>query len=155
MAVGLSVASASSRPAHPISGPFAVAFGPTAKSSGALARWGRAGPSRSSTRWGPHPAAATAITQIHTARCRVRPVSSGGRLRPTCYTRRPPPLLAPPPLLQKTWHPGRVQNLEEVWKREQEAAKEEQKLKEYAKQLQEERAREELASVAQAAGHKM
>lgn len=42
-----------------------------------------------------------------------------------------------------------------MWKREQEAVKEEQKLKEYAKQLQEERAREELASVAEAAGHKM
>lgn len=62
------------------------------------------------------------------------------------------PASCPP---QKTWHPGRIQNLEEVWKREQEAAKEEQKLKEYAKQLQEERAREELASVAEAAGHKM
>lgn len=57
--------------------------------------------------------------------------------------------------MQKTWHPGRIQNLEEVWKRQQDAAKEEQKLKEYAKQLQEERAREELASVAEAAGHKM
>lgn len=57
--------------------------------------------------------------------------------------------------VQKTWHPGRIQNLEEVWKRQQDAAKEEQKLKEYAKQLQEERAREELASVAEAAGHKM
>lgn len=64
-----------------------------------------------------------------------------------------PALSLPPP--QKTWHPGRVQNLEEVWKREQDAAKEEQKLKEYAKQLQEERAREELAQVAEAAGHKM
>ncbi|EFN52728.1 hypothetical protein CHLNCDRAFT_26343, partial [Chlorella variabilis] len=57
--------------------------------------------------------------------------------------------------VQKTWHPGRIQNLEEVWKRQQDAAKEEQKLKEYAKQLQEERAREELASVAEAAGHKI
>lgn len=42
-----------------------------------------------------------------------------------------------------------------MWKREQDAAKEEQKVKEYAKQLQEERAREELAGVAEAAGHKM
>lgn len=69
----------------------------------------------------------------------------------------PPPPPPPPslPCPQKTWHPGRVQNLEEVWKREQEAAKEEQKVKEYAKQLQEERAREELAGVAQAAGHVM
>ena len=48
-----------------------------------------------------------------------------------------------------------MQNLEEVWKRQQEAGKEEAKLKEYAKQLQEERAREELSSVAEAAGHKM
>lgn len=67
----------------------------------------------------------------------------------------PPPPRSPRPPLQKTWHPGRIQNLEEVWKREQDAAKEEQKLKEYAKQLQEERAREELAQVAEAAGHKM
>ena len=48
-----------------------------------------------------------------------------------------------------------MQNLEEVWKREQEAAKEDQKLKEYAKQLQEERAGEERAGVAEAAGHKL
>lgn len=45
--------------------------------------------------------------------------------------------------------------MEEVWKREQAAAKEDEKLKEYAKQLQDERAREELAAVAEAAGHKM
>ena len=45
--------------------------------------------------------------------------------------------------------------MEEVWKRQQEAGKEEAKLKEYAKQLQEERAREELAGVAEAAGHKL
>ena len=73
------------------------------------------------------------------------------RHHPTAAPTAPPPPAAP----QKTWHPGRVQNLEEVWKREQEAAKEDQKLKEYAKQLQEERAREELAGVAEAAGHKL
>ena len=72
-----------------------------------------------------------------------------------CRRRSPPLTALSPAPQQKTWHPGRVQNLEEVWKREQDAAKEEQKVKEYAKQLQEERAREELAGVAEAAGHKM
>jgi hypothetical protein len=52
----------------------------------------------------------------------------------------------------QTWHPGRVQNLEEVWKREQAAAKEEQKARDLQKQIVEERAREELRSVAEAAG---
>ncbi len=84
------------------------------------------------------------------------PARPAGPCAPPAARRRPPqPPAAAAACLQKTWHPGRIQNLEEVWKREQEAAKEEQKLKEYAKQLQEERAREELASVAEAAGHKM
>ena len=48
-----------------------------------------------------------------------------------------------------------MQNLEEVWKRQQAAASEEAKVKEYQKQLQEERARDELEQVAAAAGHKM
>lgn len=59
------------------------------------------------------------------------------------------------PAALQTWHPGRVQNLEEVWKREQAAAKEEQRLKDLQKQIVEERAREELHQVAEAAGHKM
>ena len=45
-----------------------------------------------------------------------------------------------------------MQNLEEVWKREQEAAKEQQKLKELKKQIEEERAKEEMYTVAEAAG---
>lgn len=48
-----------------------------------------------------------------------------------------------------------MQNLEEVWKREQAAAKEEQQLRDLQKQIAEERAREELHQVAEAAGHKM
>lgn len=70
----------------------------------------------------------------------------------------PPSPHLPPPLparSKKTWHPGRVQNLEEVWKREQEAAREEQRLKDLQKQIAEERAREELHQVAEAAGVKM
>ncbi|GAB4823689.1 hypothetical protein N2152v2_010735 [Parachlorella kessleri] len=58
-------------------------------------------------------------------------------------------------LNKKTWHPGRVQNLEEVWKREQAAAKEEQQMRDLQKQIAEERAREELHQVAEAAGHKI
>lgn len=45
--------------------------------------------------------------------------------------------------------------MEEVWKREQAAAKEEQKLKDLQKQIAEERAREEMLSVAHAAGVKV
>ena len=39
-----------------------------------------------------------------------------------------------------------------MWKREQAAAQEDAKLKEYQKQLQEERAKDELAAVAEAGG---
>lgn len=52
----------------------------------------------------------------------------------------------------QTWHPGRIQNLEEVWKREQAAAQEENKLKDLQKQIAEERAREEMQAIAIAAG---
>lgn len=45
--------------------------------------------------------------------------------------------------------------MEEVWKREQAAAKEEEKLKDLQKQIAEERAREEMLSVAHAAGVKV
>lgn len=55
----------------------------------------------------------------------------------------------------QTWHPGRVQNMEEVWKREQEASKEDQKMKDLQKQIAEERAKEEMMQVAEAAGVKV
>ena len=55
----------------------------------------------------------------------------------------------------QAWHPGRVQNQEEVWKREQEATKEDQKMKDLQKQIAEERAREEMMHVAEAAGVKV
>lgn len=57
-------------------------------------------------------------------------------------------------LNKKTWHPGRIQNQEKVWLKEQEAAKEQQKLEDLKKQIEEERAREELDALAQAAGVK-
>ena len=57
-------------------------------------------------------------------------------------------------LNKKTWHPGRLDNQEEKWKREQAAAKEKQKLEELRKQIAEERQDEELAAVAHAAGIK-
>ena len=57
-------------------------------------------------------------------------------------------------LNKKTWHPGRIQNQEKVWLKEQEAAKEQQKLEDLKKQIEEERAREELEALAQAAGVK-
>ncbi len=58
-------------------------------------------------------------------------------------------------LNKKTWHPGRLQNPEEVWKRQQDAAQEEQKVKDLQKQIAEERAREEMFAVAEAAGVKV
>ncbi|CAL8469997.1 g9539 [Coccomyxa elongata] len=57
-------------------------------------------------------------------------------------------------LNKKTWHPGRIQNQEEKWKREQAAAKEKSKLDEIRKQIAEERQREEIEAVAHAAGVK-
>ena len=45
--------------------------------------------------------------------------------------------------------------MEEVWKRQQAASKEEQKLKDLQKQIAEERAREEMNNMAEAAGVKM
>ena len=56
---------------------------------------------------------------------------------------------------KKTWHPGRIQNMEEVWKREQEAAKEQQRMEDLKKQIYEERAREEMNAIAEAAGVKV
>ena len=55
-------------------------------------------------------------------------------------------------LNKKTWHPGSFQNQEEVWKREQEALREKRKLEELRKQIEEERGKEELLAVAEAAG---
>lgn len=58
-------------------------------------------------------------------------------------------------LNKKTWHPGRIQNMEEVWKREQEAAKEQQRMEDLKKQIYEERAKEEMNAIAEAAGVKV
>lgn len=58
-------------------------------------------------------------------------------------------------LNKKHWHPGRLQNQEKVWKKEQEAAKEQQKLEDLRKQIEEERAKEELNAMAAAAGVKV
>ena len=57
-------------------------------------------------------------------------------------------------LNKKTWHPGRMQNQEEKWKREQAAEKEAKKLAEIRTQIEQERQREELHQVAIAAGVK-
>lgn len=54
---------------------------------------------------------------------------------------------------KKPWHPARVQNLEEVWKREQKAIAEEQKAEELRKQIEEERKRGEYLQMAADAGH--
>lgn len=58
-------------------------------------------------------------------------------------------------LNKKTWHPGRMDNQEKVWKKEEDARKESSRLEDLRTQLEEERQREELLSVAQAAGHKL
>ena len=58
-------------------------------------------------------------------------------------------------LNKKTWHPGRIDNQEKVWKKEEDARKESSRLEDLRTQLEEERQREELLSVAQAAGHKL
>ncbi len=57
-------------------------------------------------------------------------------------------------LNKKTWHPGRMQNQEEKWKREQTAEKEAKKLAEIKTQIEQERQNEELQQVAVAAGVK-
>ena len=58
-------------------------------------------------------------------------------------------------LAKKGWHPGSMRNQEKVWKREQEAAKEEKRLDELKKQYHEQRQREELDAVAVNAGVKL
>ncbi|KAK9808797.1 hypothetical protein WJX72_003833 [[Myrmecia] bisecta] len=57
-------------------------------------------------------------------------------------------------LNKKGWHPGNARNQEKVWQKQEEHAKEQQKLDDLRKQLAEERAREELVQVAVAGGHK-
>jgi hypothetical protein len=57
-------------------------------------------------------------------------------------------------LNKKTWHPGRMQNLEEVWKREQAAAAEQRKLEELRKQYEDERKNAEFTQMAENAGYK-
>ncbi|KAK9819174.1 hypothetical protein WJX81_003487 [Elliptochloris bilobata] len=57
-------------------------------------------------------------------------------------------------LNKKTWHPGRMQNQEEKWKREQAAEKEAKKLAEIRTQIEQERQNEELHQVAVSAGVK-
>jgi glutamate dehydrogenase/leucine dehydrogenase len=56
-------------------------------------------------------------------------------------------------LNKKTWHPGRIQNLEEVWKREQVKEAEERKMDELRKQVMEERKKSEYVQMAEDAGH--
>eukprot|EP00191_Tetraselmis_sp_GSL018_P009730 CAMPEP_0177609484 /NCGR_PEP_ID=MMETSP0419_2-20121207/19119_1 /TAXON_ID=582737 /ORGANISM="Tetraselmis sp., Strain GSL018" /LENGTH=437 /DNA_ID=CAMNT_0019104423 /DNA_START=97 /DNA_END=1412 /DNA_ORIENTATION=+ len=56
-------------------------------------------------------------------------------------------------LNKKSWHTGGLRQQEEVWKREQEYAKEQKKLQELKKQIEDERKREELQEVAAAGGH--
>jgi N-terminal domain of CBF1 interacting co-repressor CIR len=55
-------------------------------------------------------------------------------------------------LNKKGWHPGSIQNQEKVWKREEEHLKELKKAEELRKQIAEEREKEELRAVAEAAG---
>ncbi|CAD7701668.1 unnamed protein product [Ostreobium quekettii] len=56
-------------------------------------------------------------------------------------------------LNKKTWHTGSLRVIEEVWKREQENQKEQQRLEELRKQVNEERQLQELERAAEAAGH--
>ena len=58
-------------------------------------------------------------------------------------------------LTKKTWHPGRMDNQEKVWKKEEERAKEQSKLEDIRKQIADERQKEELEMIAAAAGHKV
>lgn len=54
---------------------------------------------------------------------------------------------------KKTWHPGRMQNQERLWKAEEDAAQEARQLEELRKKIAEERGREELKGAAVAGGH--
>lgn len=56
-------------------------------------------------------------------------------------------------LNKKHFHTGSIRNVEEVWKREQKAAREEARLEELQKQIAQERQLEELEHLAERAGH--
>lgn len=56
-------------------------------------------------------------------------------------------------LNKKPWHPSRPQNMEEVWKREQQAESEAKRVEELRKQYEEERKRGEYLQIAAEAGH--
>jgi len=56
--------------------------------------------------------------------------------------------------LKKSWHPARIQNVEKVWKAEQEAIAEKQRIMELQRKLQEERQIEELKRLSQASSSK-
>lgn len=56
-------------------------------------------------------------------------------------------------LSKKSWHPSRIQNVEKVWKKEQEAIAEQQKMRELQRKLEEERQIEDLKRVQDASGH--
>ncbi|KAK9369455.1 Pre-mRNA splicing factor-domain-containing protein [Lipomyces kononenkoae] len=56
--------------------------------------------------------------------------------------------------LKKSWHPGLMRNQEAVWKREQEALDERKKIAERQREIQEERERNELQALQEAAGGK-
>ena len=59
----------------------------------------------------------------------------------------------PCPQNKKTWHPGRMQNQERLWKAEEDAAQEARQLEELRKKIAEERGREDLKGAAVAGGH--
>lgn len=46
--------------------------------------------------------------------------------------------------LKKSWHPQTLRNVEKVWKAEQKAEAESKKIEQLRKELEEERAREEM-----------
>ncbi len=54
---------------------------------------------------------------------------------------------------KKTWHPGRMQNQERLWKAEEDAAAEARQLDELRKKIADERGREELVDAAVTGGH--
>lgn len=56
-------------------------------------------------------------------------------------------------LNKKTWHPGRMQNQERLWKAEEDAAAEQRSLAELRTKIEDERGREELRQAAIAGGH--
>lgn len=56
-------------------------------------------------------------------------------------------------LNKKTWHPASYRNVEEKWKREQQAEAEKRKVEELQKQLEDERKKNEFVQLAQDTGH--